>query len=911
MLEHKRIEHLDDYFLELSKRKEKGVFFYRINGISEEVRSFLCKYYDSARKQGVIIEGRIANPTEGNLSYYNEIMGMDFKMEESFIDMSLKKWLPRMSDAQRGLVSSSIYNSLDDMLKHGKTENMLKNAYIKYMCWLYYKFERIVGQLGQDTLPKILYEGNISTYELMLISILSNAGCDVLLVQSDEDQAYKKADPSLQLSELYEADLEKMPSDFSIRKMIEEKMKAEAPKPKVVNVARPDRDARTNVNVTQASNPETSASNPVNISRPDRENRSNLNINLSRTSNTSSSSTGTVGAQTQGQQSETSGQVQQPRRNLNLSGIGGNTPQRNINIGTSPASANTGQATSQSTPQTSGGLHINVSRSSSLNRNNTVNTNNSVVANHNNTGGIEPVHLGPVIRCTNAWIEGEGLQDILQATAMRGNDNNLFYNCFCRINGVVDRLTYANELYQFYLSLKNAKRHVVIVNKIIPKPTTDEIMGVKRANYVRLEQVLAGLRANIQYPANPELRDIMVRAFEEILTEESKVSDGNINKLINKGVYLLCWLKRYQSELFKSWKKPDIGCFIYFGGCRDANEAMFMRFLARLPIDVLILCPNQNEKCCLEDRTLYEINYENSMILSEFPAQNAQLHIGTAAYHAERDLDKIMYNDSVIFRDQQFTKANTISLQTMDREIKILWNNDLKFRPNFSTVDGVVNIPVVFSKMSGVKDGKVDEYWISIKQLMTPETLVIDQAPFIKSNTPNPVKMYATEFFKNGKLQRSRIKNHQSYQYGFLREDMQEHLLDKLEMMIEQRLIKGTFENGTEYTIISVALNLPKDVTRLIQKFDFTKKNPKLIYVNAAESLISLEDTIYVTFLNLIGFDVVFFIPTGYNIEGYFNKKLMEEHQLGDYVYDLQVPNWETVPLTAQKSWKDKFFKKG
>ena len=102
LLEHKRIEHIDDYFLELSKRKEKGVFFYRINGISEEVRSFLCKYYDSARKQGVIIEGRIANPTEGNLSYYNEIMGMDFKMEESFIDTSLKKWLPRMSYAQRG-----------------------------------------------------------------------------------------------------------------------------------------------------------------------------------------------------------------------------------------------------------------------------------------------------------------------------------------------------------------------------------------------------------------------------------------------------------------------------------------------------------------------------------------------------------------------------------------------------------------------------------------------------------------------------------------------------------------------------------------------------------------------------------------------------------------------------------------
>lgn len=872
MLEHKKIENLDDYFLELSKRKEKGVFFYRINGLSEEVKQFLYKYYESARNQGVIIEGRIANPTESNLSYYNEIMGMDFRMEESFISNSLKKWLPRMNDVQRELVSSSIYDSLSSMQKQGKTENMLKNAYIKYMCWLYYKFERILGQLGQEKLPKILYEGEISSYELMLISILANAGCDVVLVQKDDDQAYRKSDPTSSKSELYSGDLAKIPADFSIRKMVEEKMRAEAPKPKPVNVARPDRDNKQNINVSN-----TNANEP----------RRNINIGTN---------------------------ANEPRRNINI-GTNADAPRRNINIGTSSATNSNSSVTTnakvnnQVSQPAGSGLRINVGRPSYGNQNSN-NANASNLVNRNNIG-VEPVNLGPVIRCTNAWIEGEALQDILQPVAMRGNDNSLYYNCYCQINGVEDRLTYVDGLYKFYLSLKNSKRQVAIVNQSIPKPTTDEIMHIRRDNYVRLEQVLAGLRVNIQYPANPELRDIMVRSFEEILTEESKKLDGNINKLINKGVYLLCWLKRYQSELFQSWKKPEIGCFIHFGGCKDANEVMFIRFLARLPVDVLILCPNLNEKCCIEDRNLYEMNYENSMNLSKFPEQNAQLHIGTASYHAERDLDNIMYNDSGIYRDQQFEKANIISLQTMDREIKILWDSDLKFRPNFSTVDGIVNLPVVFSKMSGVKNGKVDEYWISIKQLITPETIVVNSAPFIKPNDPNPVKAHATEFFKNGKLQRNRIKNHQCYQYGFLREAMQEHILDKLEMMIEQKLIKGTFENGTEYTIISVVLNLPKAITRLIQKFDFTKKNPKLIYVNTTESLISLEDSIFVTFLNLIGFDIVFFIPTGYNIEGHFNKKLMEEHQLGDYVYDLQVPNWDTVPLTAQKSWKDKFFKKG
>lgn len=53
---------------------------------------------------------------------------------------------------------------------------MLRNAYIKYMCWLYYKFERILGRLGGDELPKILYDGTVSSYELQLLVILARAG---------------------------------------------------------------------------------------------------------------------------------------------------------------------------------------------------------------------------------------------------------------------------------------------------------------------------------------------------------------------------------------------------------------------------------------------------------------------------------------------------------------------------------------------------------------------------------------------------------------------------------------------------------------------------------------------------------------------------------------------------------------
>lgn len=753
MLEHKKIQNLNDYFVELNKRPQKGVYFSRINSYSSEIGEFIKKYYDAARRTGVVIEGKIPNPDEKNLAFYNEMMGNDFQMSESFISSHLKKWLSRMNDFQRQNVAGSIYNSLYTMHKEGKTDNMLKNAYIKFMCWLYYKFERIVNQLGENNIPKILYEGDISHYELMLISILSGAGCDVVLLQYNGDEGYLKVDPESKLS--YNLEFSKgtpFPAGYSLKSVREE--------------------------------------------------------------------------------------IQNDMNNERLYGI--------------PAK---------------------------------------------------------VTNCTNAWIKGKAFEDILESPVLRGTDERFFYNLFCRINGVEDRLTYVNDLFKLQQELKNSKRMLVIVNGEIPRPTPEEIAGIKRDNYTKLDQLILNLSVNIQYTANIELQRIMHKAFVDIILAESKKDNENLHKLTNKAVYLICWMKRYMPELFANWKVPQIGCFIYMGGCKDSNEALFLSFLAKLPIDVLILCPNLNVKCCLEDKFLYEENYPESLSVDKYPEDSSHVRMGTMAYHAERDLDSIMYQDSGMYRNRQYGKANSISLQTMYEEIKILWDQELKYRPGFSTVDSVVNIPVIFSKISGVKDGLVIKYWESVRELITPETFVIKKAPFINPTDENPMKEHVAEFYKNGRLQIEKIKNHPKYTYGILRDDIQDLIFEKLRNLIEQKLIKNTGVNGTEYVIIAQVLNLPKEIIRLIQNFDFTKKNPKLVYINTGETVISLEDSILTAFLNLIGFDIVFFVPTGYqSIERHFNGNIIEEHQIGEYKYDMQVPNLSVPSQGRRMTWREKLF---
>ena len=304
MLEHKKIQGVNDFFTELNARREKGVYFYRIAGYQEEIREFIQKYYETARLSGVIIEGRIPNPDEKNLAYYNEIMGMNFQMSIGFMEASLKKWLPRMNDYQRSNVATSIYDCLDTLKKSGKNDNMLKNAYVKMMCWLYYKFERIVNQLGNNQIPKILYQGNVSNYELILLSILSTAGCDIVLLQYGGDSAYLSVDASSARSDKLEMQNQTaFPQDFSLETIKKEIVKK---------------------------------------------------------------------------------------------------------------------------------------------------------ANRARMYGKEP----EIINCTNAWCSGKFYEDILTPPSSRGTDSRFFYNCFFRMNGVEDKVTYQNELAHLNSELEKSGRKV-------------------------------------------------------------------------------------------------------------------------------------------------------------------------------------------------------------------------------------------------------------------------------------------------------------------------------------------------------------------------------------------------------------------------------------------------------------------
>ncbi len=843
-----KTENLNDFFKTAESRTEKCVYFYRINGYNSTVDKFLRDYYQAAKKCGVVIEGNIPNPTEQNLNYYNEMMGMEYRKDKAFIENSLKSWLKRINSYQTDALSEAICKVMDKLAADGKNENMQKNAYIKFMCWLYYKFEQVVSKLGESTVPKILYEASVSKYELMLLDVLCECGCDVVLLQHSGDADYLKYDPSSKLSNEYKtADMTAFPSDFCVKKI---------------------REDLRNASVQQQAPAQPSHTGSLSFSgTSDRQNNA-VNPSITPQSNNV--------------------QPAPQRRGISFTGVSDK-----------PATVSQPDPVPQSNVQPAPRQPSRVSFTGISDTPATV-RNNSAVPHVNTTSDGGPVR-------TNVFIKKNFAEDIKTPVQQRGSESGVFFNCFFKVSGIEEKNTYTNELFRLKEDILAQKRCLLIIDKGITNPDVSEINSIRHQNYTSVENMIASLSVNISFPSDLPMQKLMVSAFASVIREEYGKS-GNLNKEKGKAVYLLCWLKRYQSQLFKGRDKDGISCLICLGGCKNDNEAAFVRMIARMPADVLVLVPNLEDKCVLNDNSLCQISFDNSYALAEYPTSKANLRTSTAAADAKGHMDNLMYQSTGMYRRNQYKKAIARVLETTYDEIAILWDKELKFRPNFDTDKAEADIPVIFAKISGVPNKELNNYWLSIKNLMTDNTLVVKNPSFVNKNQENPMKKSAPSFLKNGQLQREAIMSHSNYRYGHLREEMQHHILDKIQMLIDSKLISGTFRNGMEYTIVAEALNLDKGLLRQIQDFDFTRKNPKVIYINTTETQIPVEDSIVMALLNLIGFDVLFFVPTGYrSVESNYTFTPFCEHQIGDYEYDLGIPDFNML----KRSLKDMIFGRG
>ena len=726
-------QNLSDLKQHYMERPDRAAYACQFNFWNPEIETFVLSWFQKYRPYSAFMERNIPNPTEQQISFFRETVHSQYDLSANSIAHDLLRgWMPRLQPEQANAIAAAMETALSNLRKAGKNENILRNAYIKFMCWLHFRFSQIVVEIMKETVPKLVFIGELQLYEHAMLKILADSGVDVLVFLPEATNANYFPHYNC-------AETQAFPRGFGLKWI---------------------------------------AQNAVRV------------------------------------QSDSFGkQTAIPKQGRWM-----------------------------------------------------VETNTASID--------DPLHHA----CENC----EGRLSEFHAQ-----------NCFYYICGAKNPHTYANDLSMFYKKCIDSGRERLLLENGIPPPSSSEIAEIKRSNGLSLTDSLLELTDQIPYPGNAEFQQLIRYSYCQILSQQE---DANPSRTITKAVYLLVWLKRYFRLLKNVHKMKLMPILIYFGACRNEKDVLYLNLMAMLPVDVLIIDPTASGPLPVESSAKTFL-YEHSLRIDKFP-ENTNTQIGTVAYYAERELNMMLYQDSGLYRNYQFSKANTILLKTMYEEIPILWDQELKYRPNFQTTDDAVTIPVIFAKASGVKDGDVPAYWRDIKKLVTDNAILICNS-HVSNSQMKISRQIASSFLKGHVLQVEKIKMDSAFvqKFGYLKNENQDRILYAAQQLIDRKWIACSPPD-----VISTIFTLSTEMIRAVQAFDFTKKNPKIICIYTSEITVSREDSVALALLSLMGFDVLCFVPTGYQCaERYYPQELMQEYQLGKYMYDLEIPRL-LVPKQSQRS---------
>lgn len=738
--------YLERCFLPLDCRAPHTSAFFRVIGLDSNgtLLSQLKKFYAQARESGVCLKG-ISNPTEAEIERFFSSVAAFSDLNPDLIARHITVWLGQVKPAQRALLSSAVWGTLELLRRQGANPGVMKNAYVKYMCWLRASLGHVLAQLGRPMPIKVLFEGDIAKHEVLFLHLLHQAGCDVVYVHYTSPQSYLKADPGGLFSEL-----------------ISGAVLAAQPSGLLAGAAAPPGAPRA---------PAKAAPAPL---------------------------------------------APAPWKGME------HTVELNTWLGDRPA----WEAV--------------------------------LLPNAQRTGGA-PGKLPCLL------------------AACYGGDN---------------REEYRNRLFHLKQGLDTAGKKWILMLDPPPAPTAAET-----APYLSVDKTLARERL---LRALADRMSLNVGRVQSLLAQQAfyevmiSGSESDPVRTYNHGVRLACWLKRYGDMLFDGYRAEVQPAIVFYGPMKDAEIALFGA-LAQMGVDVLCFIPMLEEQGKLFTHHLAplwaKVLFNGSLPLEPFPQREEKLRPSTTAYNASRELDQLLYTDTAIFRDRQFTRSQPVTLKTTYDEVGQLWKEQAQFRPSFEARDGVVHVPNLFSKICGVDHGDLELYWNHIREMVTDNTFLADSVPFLTVQGPAMSAPQAKSFLHDGKLDPKALKASSHYRYDYLPDDMQDYILEKIQALIDYDLIINAGPDLSA-SVLSVLMNLDKELLRMLQSFDFTKDIPKFIVVDLKETLFSLEECILLAFLNLVGFDIAIFTPTGYrNLEKYIRPDSYDTLIAGEYQFDLQAPN--------------------
>ncbi|UOF92528.1 YceG family protein [Fodinisporobacter ferrooxydans] len=482
---------------------------------------------------------------------------------------------------------------------------------------------------------------------------------------------------------------------------------------------------------------------------------------------------------------------------------------------------------------------------------------------------------------------------------------------------------YYKKVEQFYLAVEKLGELGNCITDGLDRMISEDFLRLFASAWDRIallsdiqpDRVIQILRTYELFPDFPNkvLQKQFQENFKGLLEYYFDISQEMLEPEEFKSILQYCmhWLQVYLKPMCMNYDYIYSNPKFFYYGMITKEEIFFLIYAASFGFDVVYMNPQSEcDFTLLDPQQLFsieELTYQRTAIRPLHTIQT-QERAETLAYQSTIEIDQMLQEtETIAFKSWQCVdcEVEAKTLKTTYDEILILWKEQAMFRSHWSYENNRLTIPNIFAKVIGsLRD--TNAFLGQVRRFAeAPNTIFISQFPFVKTPTMYHSCFFEVAYDKGGKwiIEPHRLRQAAWWPYRHLRNGFQQLLSETIaELVFRHRVMDPTgrlHPNELSQKIFSTLCNLDKPIQNLIQSFDYPKEIPKLVLYNDGQSGdLSLEDSIVLTCLNAIGFDIVAFNPAGFNdVESYIYSTLFDTHQLDQMVFELSMASKMHKPM--------------
>ncbi|MDZ5473142.1 YceG family protein [Bacillus sp. 31A1R] len=430
-----------------------------------------------------------------------------------------------------------------------------------------------------------------------------------------------------------------------------------------------------------------------------------------------------------------------------------------------------------------------------------------------------------------------------------------------------------------------------------------KVLNINREQNLSINRFVAFLDGEqlLMKSDNPSIHRKIREAMIDLLKlfaekEKDGLKNNDIRRVL---VDVVKWsFNHIEKELAIANPEKNMPKFLWYGNFKKSHSYLSY-YIARLGCDLIVFNPSGEDVLSIMDEKgelTYVHQYPERKNPEPFPKEKLTRK-STVAYKASREIETILNHEgSHFYKPWQLRDytPSSLTLKTTYDELFLIMKEIAVIRPNFEVSNGVVKIPSVFAKIQGVSRNR-KEYWERFQSVNKLEnSLLIKEFPFTRDVNNDFRFHYRNALGKDGILNPEKMLNTNYWKYQHLPTGLQKGIGTAIRNICAKPALKPVHGESMEEVkiyLFTQGMQIPPNVLKLLQQFDYSQAVPKLLlYNNELNGVMTRSDAALLLLLNQFGIDIILYNPPGHNdIENYIESTLYDTHWLEEVVFEQEI----------------------